>query len=250
MPSAIMSDTHTRTLLQLLRQAPYSAPYLLQTIDWIERSVHATADRLPHDGLEGVVLERLEAYAGSGQPGAQELTERLADARHALALVLHDQYVGLAAGQPLSAGQIARRQDVLKLAVAVGRTRACSGLGGAVVITSPSGGMVFQPVEAHEAHRIRTAARQVREQAQRRITEVRRLLADHVRMADWSDPHTAGVTVDSNGGGVIVSWWDSASSLRPNPWIEGGVRQLCHALLAHHGYTVTLARDEALEVTK
>ncbi|MBV9024501.1 MAG: hypothetical protein JO362_12095 [Streptomycetaceae bacterium] len=250
MPSAVMSATHAQSLLHLLRQAPYCAPYLLQTIDWIERSVHTTAGRPPHGGLEDTVLDRLEEYAASGQPGARELTERLTDARHALALVRHDHYVTLSAGQTLNTGQIAHRTHVLKLAVAVGRTRVCSGPDGTVVITRPSGSTAFQPVDAQEAHRIRTAAQQRREHIQQRITDIRQLLATHVRMAHWTAPQTAGVTVGSSGGAVTVSWWASAPWLGPGPWIEGGVRQLCHALLAHHGYTVTLTPDEALEASE
>lgn len=202
MPSPVMSEVDTSNLLSLLRSAPFSAPYLGETIDWIRRSVRQEVDRArsPLD-VEAEALRRVEAYAAGRGLGAAELGRRLADARHALEAVRHDHYLRLTVGQGAGGGtaQVSRRAELLKLATAVGSARVAVGPTGAVVITSVgSGSTVFRPVSPEVAHRMRGVARGRKEATVRRSAAVRELLAQHVRMADWSDPWTVGVVVDGS----------------------------------------------------
>ncbi|MCM2430919.1 hypothetical protein [Streptomyces sp. RKAG337] len=248
-----MSPTDAHTLLSLLRGAPFSAPYLGETIDWIRRSVRHEVEQAPFPlDLEDETLRRLEAYAGGTEPGAAELAQRLADVRHAVATVRHEHYTALVIGQSSRspAARVSRGSDVLKLATAVGRARVTAGPTGAIVIAAGhSGSTVFRPITSESAHRLRNAARERKEESVRRAVAIRQLLAKHVRMADWSDPSTAGVVVDSPDETVSVSWWDSEPIGGPGPWDEGGVRPLCLALLSGRGYTVTLAADGSLSVS-
>ncbi|MEU9256658.1 hypothetical protein AB0D66_33435 [Streptomyces sp. NPDC048270] len=133
--------------------------------------------------------------AGPGL-GAGEPARRLADSRHAVAAVQHDHYIGLAIGQGnrSAAARIYRGAEVRKVAAAVGRSRVAAGPTGAVVVTGrTSGSTVFRPVSSETARRVKNAARERRNEAVRRCDAVRRVLAQQVRMADWSDPATVGV---------------------------------------------------------
>lgn len=231
-------------LVQLVREAPYTAPYLRETIEWIERS--ARADPYGMDAVRRAV----EDYAAGETPGAGELTERLADARHALALIRRDHYAVLAAGDAPPMIEVARRAQVLRLAVAAGRARVSAGADGVVTVAAPPGRVIYWPVETGEAHRIMLAARRSREAARQRATAVRDLLSRHVRMAEWSIPEPEGVAVEATGGRVHVTWWPADPIHTPSPWVEGGERELCEALLLHHGYAVHLATDGSIEVLR
>lgn len=252
MPSTVMSEIDANSLLSLLRSAPFSAPYLGETIDWIRRSVQQEAEHGRGSlDVDTEALRRLDAYATDLGPGAAELGRRLSDARHALEAVRHDHYLRLMVGQGASGGtaQVSRRAELLKLATAVGSSRVAAGPTGAIVITSVgSGSTVFRPVSPEVAHQLRGVAREHKEATVRRSAAVRALLAQHVRMADWSDPQTVGVVVDSSDTTVTVSWWESHVTGGPSLWVEGGVRLLCAALLSDRGYTVTLAFDGALHI--
>lgn len=107
MPGLVVpeSETDANTLLDLLTNAPFSVPYLGQTVDWIHRSVQQDAElrHLPL-GVAAEALQRLNAYAAGSGPGAGELAQRLADARHAVTAVRHDHYIGMAIGQGDSSG--------------------------------------------------------------------------------------------------------------------------------------------------
>lgn len=239
MPTATIEP---ELLVQLVRGAPYAAPYLRETIDWIERSAQSDPDGM------SAAQRLVEDYAAGAGPGARELAERLADARHALAVVRQDHYAVLAAGQAPPAIGVTRRAHVLRVAVAAGRARVSAGTDGAVTVATPPGRVTYRPVEAEEAHRIRITARRSQEAAQKRAAAVRDLLSRHVRMADWSAPEPEGVTVETTGGRVSVTWW-SADPIAPvSPWVQGGERELCEALLQHRGYAVRLASDGAVEV--
>ncbi|WP_327378681.1 hypothetical protein OG393_32725 (plasmid) [Streptomyces sp. NBC_01216] len=253
MPSPVMPETDANSLLGLLRSAPFSAPYLGEIIDWIRRSVHQEAEegRGSYD-VDAEALRRLDAYATGLGPGAAELGRRLSDARHALEAVQHDHYLRLAVGQGAdgSTARVSRRSELLKLATAVGSSRVAAGPTGAIVITSAgSGSTVFRPVDPEVAHQLRGAARERKEATVRRAAAVRDLLAQHVRMVDWSDPQAVGVVVESSDTTVTMSWWESHVAVGPSLWVEGGVRLLCAALLADRGYAVAMAGDGALHVT-
>ncbi|MFJ5068423.1 hypothetical protein ACIQC7_18710 [Kitasatospora sp. NPDC088556] len=252
MPSPVMSEADSNSLLSLLRSAPFTAPYLGETIDWIRRSVQQEADRArgPLD-VDTEVLRRLDAYAAGRGLGAAELGRRLAGARHALEAVRHDHYLRLTIGQSAtgSTAQASRRAELLKLATAVGSSRVAAGPTGVIVITSAgSGSTVFRPVSPEVAHRLKGVARERKEATVRRSAAIRDLLAQHVRMADWSDPQTVGVVVDGSDATVTVSWWESHVTGGPSLWAEGGVRSLCAALLADRGYTAALACDGTLHI--
>ncbi|WP_030230642.1 hypothetical protein [Streptomyces sp. NRRL S-350] len=252
MPSPVMSETDANSLLSLLRSAPFSAPYLGETIDRIRRSMQKEAEQARGSfDVDVEALRRLDAYVTGLGPGAAELGRRLSDARHALEAVRHDHYLWLTVGQGASGGtaQVSRRAELLKLATAVGSSRVAAGPTGAIVITSVgSGSTVFRPVSPEVAHQLRGAARERKEATVRRTTAIRDLLAQHVRMVDWSDPQAVGVVVDGSDTTVTVSWWESHVAGGPNLWTEGGVRLLCTALLADRGYTVTLAGDGTLRI--
>lgn len=177
-----------------------------------------------------------------------DVTERLADARHALTLIRRDHYAVLAAGDAPPMIEVARRAQVLRLAVAAGRARVSAGADGAVTVAAPPGRVIYRPVEAGEAHRIMLAARRSRDAARQRAAAVRDLLSRHVRMAEWSVSEPEGVAVEATGGRVHVTWWPADPIQTPSPWVEGGERELCEALLLHHGYAVRLATDGAIEV--
>ncbi|MGP3690795.1 hypothetical protein ACTVZO_40015 [Streptomyces sp. IBSNAI002] len=247
------SETDANTLLDLLTNAPFSVPYLGQTVDWIHRSVQQDAElrHLPL-GVAAEALQRLNAYAAGSGSGAGELAQRLADARHAVTAVRHDHYIGMAIGQGDSSGaaRIHRGAEVRKVAAAVGRSRVVAGPTGTVVVTGrTSGNMAFRPVSPELAHQVKIAAREREGEAVRRSRAVRRVLAQHVRMVDWSEPATVGVVVDSRHETVSVSWWESQTIDGSSLWIEGGVRLLCTAVLSDQGYAVTLAPNGTLHVS-
>lgn len=111
--------------------------------------------------------------------------------------------------------------------------------------------MAFRPVSPELAHQVKIAAREREREGEavRRSRAVRRVLAQHVRMVDWSEPATVGVVVDSRHETVSVSWWESQTIDGSSLWIEGGVRLLCTAVLSDQGYAVTLAPNGTLHVS-
>ncbi|MGW4890758.1 hypothetical protein ACWEQL_00590 [Kitasatospora sp. NPDC004240] len=243
MPVAI---GHAELLIQLLREARYSAPYVRETIDWIERTAQAGPGS--DAGSAGAVVRSIEDYATGVGPGAEEIAQRLVDVRHALALVDHDHYAMVSTVAQTGGEEAVRRVQVLRLAVAAGHARVSSTVGGAVTVATALEQAVFRPVDAGEAHRLWVAARRLREAVRQHAIAVQDLLGRHVRMADWADAQPEWVTVEAKGAQVSVSWWSSNVQAPLGPWVEGGVRDLCRALLEHHGHSVRSAADGALEV--
>lgn len=256
MPSPTMpGPDDSSSLLDLLRSAPSSALRLSEIIDGTRRSVHQEVEQ--HLGsfdadIDAETVRRLDAYAKGPGPGAADLGHRLSDVRHALKAVQHDLYLRLTVGQRDDDGtaQVSRRSDLLKLATAVGSSRVATGPTGAVVITfTGSRRTVFLPVASDVAHQLRVAAKKQKEATERRAEDIRGLLAQHVRMADWSDPQAIGVAIGCDETAATVSWWESHVTVGPSPWVEGGVRALCAALLTNRCYVVALANDGTLRVT-
>jgi hypothetical protein len=152
-PSTPTSEADAHILVGLLRSAPFSAPYLGETLDWIQRECH---------GAPEPTLREVEAYSAGRSRGCAELAERLADARHAMSAVWHHYYLGMAIGRGSTgtSNRVFRGADVRKLATGVGRFHVVAGPTGVVVITTAaSGSTVFRPVGPELAHRVKRAFR-------------------------------------------------------------------------------------------
>ncbi|MFE0774838.1 hypothetical protein [Streptomyces sp. NPDC058861] len=92
--------------------------------------------------------------------------------------------------------------------------------------------MVYRPVSAAEANALRQAARSAKEGAIRLHKSAVEALRPHVRMADWSKDDGYGVAVDVVRDEVSVRWWPAAVPESLPLWEQGGIRQLCMALLS------------------
>lgn len=259
MPILAPSETTAEELLALAVARPFHAPYLPQVIDWICRSAEAECEHAGPGLRAGVaegVVRRLDAYAASTGPGRTELASRLADARHAQAVVRAEHYRALAVGHdgpargqrpPLTGA------DLRGLAVAAGKAHVLHGEQDTVVILGgPVGSMVFHPISDQETQRLTQSLREGTAAARQLAGDVQRMLARHVRMADGYEPAASGVAVGAHGPEVSVSWQAPAglpeSGQRPDPWEEGGVRSLCEALLIHYGYKPAAAQGGALTI--
>ncbi|MCX5216222.1 hypothetical protein OG689_44610 [Kitasatospora sp. NBC_00240] len=250
--SLLMPETADHDLLELLTGAPFRAPYLAEVLDWITRAARDDHERgrSRSESLPGEVVRRLEAYSRTFELGARELAERMADARSALAAVVHHHYVGLLlkdSPDDHRHGQVVSGASLRRLATAVGRGRAISGGRATVVIVhGPASTSVYRPVSRDHAHHLKLSARKDKEGAARLAETVTAILARHVRMADWSDPVGGGVEVEARSHLVAVSWRSTHDDARS--WIDDGTRDLCIAALNHRGHTVTVSADGTLRI--
>ncbi|WP_435060162.1 hypothetical protein [Streptomyces sp. bgisy060] len=91
---------------------------------------------------------------------------------------------------------------------------------------------VYRPVSAAQAKSLRQEARGAKEGAIHLHEDAVEALRPHVRMADWSRDDGYGVAVDVVRDAVSVQWWPAAVPESLALWEQGGIRQLCMALLS------------------
>ncbi|MER5550009.1 hypothetical protein ABT072_48405, partial [Streptomyces sp. NPDC002589] len=122
----------------------------------------------------------------------------------------------------------------LELATEAGRGRVLAAQGGALVVIAEGeeGSTVYRPVSAAQANALRRAARSAKEDAIRHHESAVEALRPHVRMADWSKDDGYGVAVDVMRDEVSVQWWPAAVPESLALWEQGGIRQVCAALLS------------------
>ncbi|WP_159045406.1 hypothetical protein [Streptomyces sp. H036] len=202
-------------------------------IDLAEREVVRSQFDEPDEREAGLVHQRLTRYAANGRPGSAELARAMLDVKHALDLVRHGHYRASAVPErgldtTVSADQL------LELVAEAGRDRALAAQGGAVVVLAEDedASTVFRPVSSAQAKVLRQVARSAKEEAIRLHEGAVEVLRPHVRMADWSKDDGYGVAVDVVRDAVSVQWWPAAVPESLALWEQGGVRQLCMALLS------------------
>ncbi|KOV40700.1 hypothetical protein ADK98_29025 [Streptomyces sp. H036] len=205
----------------------------MQVIDLAEREVVRSQFDEPDEREAGLVHQRLTRYAANGRPGSAELARAMLDVKHALDLVRHGHYRASAVPErgldtTVSADQL------LELVAEAGRDRALAAQGGAVVVLAEDedASTVFRPVSSAQAKVLRQVARSAKEEAIRLHEGAVEVLRPHVRMADWSKDDGYGVAVDVVRDAVSVQWWPAAVPESLALWEQGGVRQLCMALLS------------------
>ncbi|WP_030390804.1 hypothetical protein [Streptomyces sp. NRRL S-241] len=219
--------------LRLLRRQSFSAGYLVQVIDLAVREVVRSQFDEPDEREAGLVHQRLTRYAANGRPGSAELARAMLDVKHALDLVRHGHYRASAVPErgldtTVSADQL------LELVAEAGRDRVLAAQGGAVVVLAEDedASTVFRPVSSAQAKVLRQVARSAKEEAIRLHEGAIEVLLPHVRMADWSKDDGYGVAVDVVRDAVSVQWWPAAVPESLALWEQGGIRQLCMALLS------------------
>ncbi|MFM9462835.1 hypothetical protein ACKI1K_08265 [Streptomyces scabiei] len=246
-----LPESEALEFLELLKGAPFSAPYAGQVIDWLIRDSSAqptvqAADLTP----AARAVATLWRYAASRDPGAGEISQRMSDVTHALTLIRDDHYAADHGPRSAHRGvRPLRGRDVRKLCVAVGHSRSLAGPGRAVVIVHHSHDhTVYRPLGAL----VRSGPPcRSREKLGR---EVLAILAPHVRLADRRSCEGSGVLVESRREAVTVAWWspDPASESgygHAEPWSSGGLRSLCSTLLRSEGMTISQS-DGALLVSR
>ncbi|WP_424892357.1 hypothetical protein [Streptomyces sp. XH2] len=244
---ALVPRPYSQLELRLLRRVSFTAAYLPQVIDFVVRDVTGSEFQHPSDHEAAQIHRRLVQYAAHHQPGAHELARTMLDVRHAVNLVRHEHYRATAVPGE-DPDTVVSATQVLELAVAAGRERVLRAQGGALVVTEgESRSTVYRPVPEAEARAVQVAARSTKEEAVRLHGRVVEVLSPHVVMADWSRDEGYGVAVDVVGETVSVRWWPAALPETRALWEQGGIRQLCQALLSASFATVE-AEGAALHV--
>lgn len=240
---AVSAGPSKALTLRLLRRRSFSAGYLVQVIDLAVREVVSSQFDEPDEREAGLVHQRLTRYAANGRPGSAELARAMLDVKHALDLVRHDHYRASAVPERGLDTTVAADQ-LLELVAEAGRDRALAAQGGALVVLAEEeeASTVYRPVSAAQAKSLRQEARSVKEEAIRLHEGAVEALRPHVRMADWSRDDGYGVAVDVVRDAVSVQWWPAAVPESLALWEQGGIRQLCMALLSDR-FTVS-AGDE------
>ncbi|RLU82035.1 hypothetical protein CTZ27_31255 [Streptomyces griseocarneus] len=246
---ALVPRSYGQLELRLLRRVSFTAAYLPQVIDFVVRDVTGSEFTHPSDHEAAQIHRRLVQYAAQHQPGALELARTMLDVRHAVDLVRHEHYRATAVPRE-ERDIVVSAARVLELAVAAGRERALPAQGGALVVAEDeSRSTVYRPVSEEEAREVQVAARSTKEEAVRLHGRVVDVLAPHVLMADWSRDEGYGVAVDVAGETVSVQWWPAALPETRALWEQGGIRQLCEALLSASFVTVK-ADGAALKIKR
>ncbi|MGD1220645.1 hypothetical protein AB9Q10_19695 [Streptomyces krungchingensis] len=231
--AAVLAGSSKQTALRLLRRRSFSAGYLAQVIDLAVREVVRSQFDEPDEREAALVHQQLTRYAANGRPGSAELARAMLDVKHALDLVQHGHY--RASAVPESGLDTAvSAEQLLELVAEVGRARVLAAQGGALVVLAEDeeASTVYRPVSAAQAKALRQAARSVKEEAIRLHEGAVEVLSPHVRMADWSKDDGYGVAVDVVRDEVSVQWWPAAVPESQALWEQGGIRQLCVALLS------------------
>jgi hypothetical protein len=246
-----LPETEALEFLELLKGAPFSAPYAGQVIDWLIRDSSAQptlgeADLAP----AARAVATLWRYAAGSDLASGEISQRMSDVTHSLALIRDDHYAADNGPRSTRRGvRPVRGRDVRKLCVAVGHSRSLAGPGRAIVIVHhPHGHTVYRPLSALVPS---GAPGQSQEKLGR---DVLAILAPHVRLADRRSCEGSGVLVESRREAVQVTWWspDTASETglgHAEPWSAGGLRSLCSTLLRSEGMTISQP-DGALLVSR
>ncbi|GAA1346207.1 hypothetical protein GCM10009647_090680 [Streptomyces sanglieri] len=232
-PATVAIGSSKQLALRLLRRKPFTAGYLGQVIDLAVREVARSQFDEPDEQEAAQIHRHLVRYATNGQPGSTELARAMLDVRHAVDLVRHGHYRASAVpGGGLDTTVSAER--LLELATEAGRDRVLGAQGVALVVIADDeeGSTVYRPVPEEQANALRRAARSAKEDAIRLHESAVEALRPHVRMADWSKDEGYGVAVDVFGAGVSVQWWPACLPESRVLWEEGGIRQLCGALLS------------------
>ncbi|MFI6689274.1 hypothetical protein [Streptomyces sp. NPDC050485] len=230
---AAVSASSKQLALRLLRRRPFSAGYLTQVIDLAVREVVRSQFDEPDEREAAQVHQRLAYYAANGQPGSTELARAMLDVRHALGLVRHEHY--RASTVPESGlDTTVSAERLLELVAEAGQDRVLAAQGGALVVITEDdhASTVYRPVSAAQANALRRAARSAKEESIRLYEGAIELLRPHVRMADWSKDDGYGVALDVVRDGVSVQWWPAGLPETRALWEQGGIRQLCVALLS------------------
>lgn len=248
-PAAVSASSSKQLALRLLSRRTFSAGYLTQVIDLAVREVVSSQFDEPNEGEAAQIHQRLARYAANGQPGSSELARALLDVKHALGLVRHGHYRASAVPEN-GLDTTVSAEGLLELATEAGRGRVLGAQGGALVVIGEDEetSTVYRPVSAAQADALRGEARSAKEDAIRLHEAAVEALRPHVRMADWSKDEGYGVAVDVHRHGVAVQWWPACLPESRALWEQGGIRQLCAALLADR-LTVTEGDEGALHAT-
>lgn len=246
-----LPESEALEFLELLKGAPFSAPYAGQVIDWLIRDSSAQPTEQAADLTPAArAVATLWRYAAGRDPGAGEISQRMSDVTHALTLIQDDHYAADHGPRSAHRGvRPLRGRDVRKLCVAVGHSRSLEGPGRAVVIVHhPHDHTVYRPLGA--LVRSGPPCRSQEELGR----EVLAILGPHVRLADRRSCEGSGVLVESRREAVTVAWWspDPASESgygHAEPWSSGGLRSLCSTLLRSEGMTISQS-DGALLVSQ
>jgi hypothetical protein len=155
------------------------------------------------------------------------------DVKHALDLVRHGHY-RVSAVPERGLDTTVSADQLLELVAEAGRDRVLAAQGGALVVLAEDedASTVYRPMSAAQAKILRQAARSAKEEAIRLHEGAVEVLRPHVRMADWSKDDGYGVAVDVVRDEVSVQWWPAAVPESLALWEQGGIRQLCVALLS------------------
>ncbi|KOV54697.1 hypothetical protein ADL00_29580 [Streptomyces sp. AS58] len=231
--AVVLAGASKRTALRLLRRRSFSAGYLPQVIDLAVREVVRSQFDEPDEREAALVHQRLARYAANGRPGSAQLARAMLDVKHALNLVRHEHYRASAVPEGGLDTTVSAEQ-LLELVAEAGRDRVLAAQGGALVVLAEDeeASTVYRPVSAAQAKALRQAARSAKEEAIRLYEGAVEVLRPHVRLADWSRDDGYGVAVDVIRDEVSVQWWSAALPEFLALWEQGGVRQLCAALLS------------------
>ncbi|MGY4963697.1 hypothetical protein [Streptomyces sp. 900105245] len=232
-PSVLAGPTKQQAL-RLLRRRSFTAGYLEQVIDLAVREAVSSQFDEPDEREAALIHQRLTRYAANGRPGSTELARAMLDVKHALAMVRHGHY--RASAIPESGLDMAvSAEQLLELVAEAGRDRVLAVQGGAALVVLAEdevSSTVYRPVSAAQAKALRQAARSTKEEAIRLHEAAVEALSPHVRMANWSKDDGYGVAVDVARDEVSVQWWPAAVPESLALWEQGGIRQLCAALLS------------------
>lgn len=231
--AAVLSGSSKQTALRLLRRRSFNAGYLAQVIDLAVREVVRSQFDEPDEREAALVHQQLTHYAANRRPGSAELARAILDVKHALNLVRHEHYRASAVPESGLDTTVSAEQ-LLELVAEAGRDCALAAQGGALVVLAEDeeASTVYRPVSAAQAKALRQAARSAKEEAIRLHEGAVEVLSPHVRMADWSKDDGYGVAVDVVRDEVSVQWWPAAVPESLALWEQGGIRQLCVALLS------------------
>jgi hypothetical protein len=231
--AAALASASKQLALRLLRRRSFSAGYLAQVIDLAVREVVRSQFDEPDEREAALVHQWLTRYAANGRAGSAELARAMLDVKQALDLVRHGHYRASVVPEGGLDTAVSAEQ-LLELVAEVCRDRVLAAQGGALVILAEDeeASTVYRPVSAAQAKALRQAARSAKEEAIRLYEGAVEVLRPHVRMADWSRDDGYGVAVDVVRNGVSVQWWSATLPESRALWEQGGIRQLCVALLA------------------
>lgn len=241
----VFAGSSKQLALRLLRRRSFSAGYLAQVIDLVVREVVRSQFDEPDEREAALVHQRLTRYASNGRSGSTELARAMLDVKHALDLVRHGHYRASTVPESGLDTAVSAKQ-LLELVAEAGRDRVLAAQGGALVVLGEDeeASTVYRPVSAAQAKALRQAARSAKEEAIRLHEGAVEVLRPHVRMADWSKDDGYGVAVDVVRDGVSVQWWPAALPESLALWEQGGIRQLCVALLSAR-FTVSEGDERA-----